>query len=1397
MKLLIVLLIILSLLSLPTTFGQEQQLGDAEVGDTISVKSKKVETLYKFQVDGTLVDKPKISFSLSRGSAQYKDIIRQDDGTNNFTIDDLLTLSSANKLAGQFSFVTLLCLMVSFTFTSNQSTPSRMLSTMLVLTALSTFVLAINLDELTVVVTIRVPTGYVFKSINLDTGKGSLDMSGLQATTIKVNACNGFDFPISFNGLSVTNLDLCSQSPVVLANFQTTTNANVKVTTPETVNVQFMTGYHGSLSITTAKDVKPLINGTCTMTETPSDTTLVTAGSCGSASSSINLRGDKGVSFIAVETCPLDSTWRDAAPAADGPASPAFSTMSPAYVINMPSYNDWHYNNWLGALVSYVQTPAGAMLGSIDVGNALSVTQVKWQSSDFVMMSMNRDFYLRKGYSYKIEVDLLTSVADLKVYNLSVCTFPFYNVSRDKVYFEDGVVEAGECQAFTQTGTNLATNTAWTSVSMTFVPTKEAPVTPIGLRLKSKPPGFNSTVYFRNMRFTAMPAAVVQPTLLSKDSMLVTLPKATSGLTPQDRSTCPHLQSGLVHWHDPATWGGVIPSPSSIITLPENTKVLISSCSIVRGVVYQKIVIPATSQLIFSDSSYSMSIHDIDVRGQLLMGSSACRMNGNIELVFSGSYTAGDTISPRMGSKGIAVAKGGYISVQGKQYYKTWSRLAASAYAFESTIYLQDNVNWEPGQQVFITTSKYQDERSPQNEVRTIRAVSNNIVEFTEPLRFFHYGGQEYQAEVGLLSRRIVFRGDNDSDAAGFGGHVLTMSNGQFAGIQLIKMGQTNLKGRYPLHFHLANYVTNSYISDCSTQQSFYRCYTIHGTHNLLLTQNVAYDTLGHCYYIEDGVEENNTISYNLAAYVHTIGRPANGAANGQIGEYINQTASLTQPADAAAGCYYITNAYNTIIGNAASGGWASYSFPNLQFPVGNYRNRTDIKPESRVTLKFDGNTAHSSGYFFESFGACVYCGGRLYYRDNTTDLLTYISGRQDRDTTDAAGNKLFMQWTNMKVSLCQGGIGHWGNEIEINGYESHDNQISGTVFGSAWLNNAIVNAFSDNPVDQRRDQYYGTTKRQGFQFYDTVTHTVITNINFRNFQHDASASTPEEDNAVIVSMTHSDQFKPQQISATKGITFTNVQMSQRIGHYVRETGSSRYFNFIDWDGSIVGESTPQIVGSSLSWWNFNSACKYNADWKVHYCPLGSNMVGNIEFESPGMTYAGSTNNVLGNSSLFGPNLPAGGQTAIFTSNPGITGILDLGWFLNFDNLVSPSKFTLDIRQIPFGHYILLAIPYPASSTFSGTADYNWLSNKKTLTAATSVAQVLSGTGRLYYFDGSNLFIKLVNPAWTGAPEEAFTRGGVSINDLYWSYTYSVTATCPTSDCKRTNAGVLPTWPTV
>lgn len=73
--------------------------------------------------------------------------------------------------------------------------------------------------------------------------------------------------------------------------------------------------------------------------------------------------------------------------------------------------------------------------------------------------------------------------------------------------------------------------------------------------------------------------------------------------------------------------------------------------------------------------------------------------------------------------------------------------------------------------------------------------------------------------------------------------------------IELHRMGQTNILGRYPMHFHLlGNRCEGCYLRDSSIHCSYYRCISIHGTHNATITKNVTFNVTGFCYYLEDGM---------------------------------------------------------------------------------------------------------------------------------------------------------------------------------------------------------------------------------------------------------------------------------------------------------------------------------------------------------------------------------------------------------------------------------------------------------------------------------------------------------------------------------------------------------------
>ncbi|EGC31281.1 hypothetical protein DICPUDRAFT_156894 [Dictyostelium purpureum] len=1063
------------------------------------------------------------------------------------------------------------------------------------------------------------------------------------------------------------------------------------------------------------------------------------------------------------------ASWRPTVASSASPTSPAISTSQPALDFNLNANNLRYMAHWGESDTSIVNGPDTT---------GFTITYTNYGPDSHMLFYLDSAPALKANTNYQLSFGFkLGQTLGSNNNQYSSITLHFYDPKDvDPVHDTSAYFYAGDhTPLFSKVITGNFGSTSYVQFTTTITPTVDIGQSFMALQIqRTTSTGVGPTsIIFNNLKFTIPAKTITTPTLLTKDSELVVLPKAPSALDAQDLITCPYLSSDLKHWHDPATWGGVVPSPSSSIVLPANTKVLVSPCSISQTDIYTKITIPASSELVFFDADMTMNVKDIYVQGRLTMGSSKCRYNGKINLVFYGEKTTADTIATYFGSKGIAVADTGFISVQGKQYHNTWTKLAATAWSGDNTIYVQDSVNWEVGQEVLITTSIPEDEVFDQNEVKVIQAIQGKVIQFTTSLKYYHYGGQEYQSQVALLSRRIVFQGDvASSETNSFGGHVIVSGEGQFSGLRLNKMGQKNIKGRYPLHFHLAETVSNSYISDCSVTNSYYRCYTIHGTNNLTVTRNVAFNAMGHCYYLEDGVEMDNTLSYNLGAFVHTIYQSAAGYT--QYGQDFEESDLLRQPADVSAGVFYITNAWNTIIGNSASGGWAGFAFPNLPAPIGNHRSVAMV-PSQYPTKVFEGNSASSSGMAWE-FGGSIYVGGQLSYGSN--DLLQYSSGRNSRETFlngDEDSTEVWMRFNNTKVFLSNRGLDHWGERVEVVTLESHDCHRPATLFGEAWFSNAIVNGQSGN-ILSKSTRY----NRQGFQFYDTLVQTIVTNINFRNFIALSNPANNEEDNKVFISMTHSDIFKPQGISATRNISFTNVATAQRIGHKVDTTGSSRYFNFIDSDGTATGRTATTIVGSHDTWWNFDSSCSYNTYWACYVCNKGTKEIANLDVIVPNLIDGEEydTSIEVGKVALFGSGITDERKTAI-TNNVGITGISDMGWYLYFTN-GQPASMDVHMKQVPFGHYVFLAIRYPAGTTFSVSTYYTYYppsSATKTFTQATSAAAVRSGDGSKYYFDGTHLFVKVVNFRLEGVADEYFTRGGATLNDVYWGMYLYIRAT--------------------
>eukprot|EP01064_Diplonema_japonicum_P030132 TRINITY_DN5043_c0_g1_i1.p1 TRINITY_DN5043_c0_g1~~TRINITY_DN5043_c0_g1_i1.p1 ORF type:complete len:1658 (+),score=453.57 TRINITY_DN5043_c0_g1_i1:47-5020(+) len=934
------------------------------------------------------------------------------------------------------------------------------------------------------------------------------------------------------------------------------------------------------------------------------------------------------------------------------------------------------------------------------------------------------------------------------------------------------------------------------------------------------------------------------PTLPSfSEKFVMVQPPAPPAAELTSQTACPWTEPGLVTWE--AQFGAATGS----LTIPGNTKVVVGKDSFVGQ--YDKIEIPDTSELIFKDEEISLQVRALLVKGKLRIGAPTCRVEGPVKITFWG--TKGDPAShlETYGSKGMAAVGSGEIDMFGRRFYPTWARLARKARAGDDRAYLQQSVNWYPGQEVVLTTTIWDDTdvgQPNQNEVMTIKAVSPDgmLIQFESPLQYAHYAGTEYQGEVGLLSRHVMMEGV--PDAEGYGGHTIVAgSRGRFAGVATRYMGQTNTMARYPFHFHLLGAGSGSFFSDNVARDTYFRCFVIHGTHEVLETENVAFNATGNCFYVEDGVEENNTVSYNLAAYVKPIGAAA--AGGGQSGEVVNQdvgAGGLTsgqriQPVDSSAAGFYFSNSYNDIIGNVASGGWSGFGFPGLGKPIGEFQSDTTIEPRSRPFKRFYGNTAHSSGAYW-SAGGCIYVGGELSYDGPN---LKYMSGRAARSTrlekepglVDWKSTNMWMKFENTLVYACNKGLLHWGNRVDIDTIEFHDISRSVTLFGEAWLGNAIVNGVSGNDEIGMADLHH-----DGFQFYDISVKSVITDTEFRNYQKGIcrytvipgktnwkqddklcsyntsdGASNSAHNNIIWSGPFHSDEFKPQQISAVNNIKYTNVDPSQYVSFKVAENGASRFFNFIDFDGSATGEGRPTILGSNKDWWNVCDDCRFESLWMTWLCPkkpagFPEREVAFIKLLTPdiaaskgGIKEAGVCNPKtnpdwsacdVGYIALWGHGPDHGDalRSTPITQNAGITGITGTGWFLALDGGAA-KHLTLNPSQVPNGAPLRFAATYPSGTTFTVTGAHRWNTPlAMTYTLATDLADLWANPHTKYFFDGENFYMMLKKSA-SMSDMERYERSNTWVYDVDRDWTITVQASCTANGdgfCSVTHK--IPAW---
>ncbi|KAM5171349.1 cell surface hyaluronidase CEMIP2-like [Mantella aurantiaca] len=259
-----------------------------------------------------------------------------------------------------------------------------------------------------------------------------------------------------------------------------------------------------------------------------------------------------------------------------------------------------------------------------------------------------------------------------------------------------------------------------------------------------------------------------------------------------------------------------------------------------------------------------------------------------------------------------------------------------------------DVTTWLPGNRIVVASTDYSMYQAEEFNLLHCPECKNNQVKIDGSPLYMHVGevidGVDMRAEVGLLTRNILIRAEME-DACyepnycqffnydTFGGQIKIQkhfTSVHLSGVEITKMGQ-QLLGSYPVHFHMTGavdeeggYSPPTYIDNLAIHHCFSRCVAIHGTHGLLVKDTIGYDTLGHCFFLEDGVEQRNTFYHNLGLVTKAgtiLPTDRNEAMCVAMRDHVYGDYVPVPSTDCmAVSTFWISNPNNNLIGNSAGG---------------------------------------------------------------------------------------------------------------------------------------------------------------------------------------------------------------------------------------------------------------------------------------------------------------------------------------------------------------------------------------------------------------------------------------------------------------------------------------------
>ncbi|XP_077774996.1 cell migration-inducing and hyaluronan-binding protein isoform X1 [Podarcis muralis] len=679
---------------------------------------------------------------------------------------------------------------------------------------------------------------------------------------------------------------------------------------------------------------------------------------------------------------------------------------------------------------------------------------------------------------------------------------------------------------------------------------------------------------------------------------------------------------------------------------------------------------------------------------------------------------------------------------------------------------LADNVqSWKAGDKIVVASTDYSMYQAEEFQILPCRACGPHEVKVAGKANYLHTGevidGVDMRAEVGLLSRNVLVMGEMakecynyNSDLCSFfdfdtfGGHIklgLGFKAVHMEGIELKHMGQQSL-GHYPIHFHMSGdvdekggYHPPTYVKDISIHHAFSRCVTIHGSNGLLVKDVVGYDTLGHCFFTEDGPEVRNTFDHCLGLLVKPStllpsDRDTRMCKTITEGAYPGYIPKPRQDCNAVS-TFWLANPHNNLINCAAAGSEETgFWFVLHHVPTGLSAGMYPPGYSEHIPMgTFYNNRAHSNyraGMIIDNGVKTTPASAK-----DKRPILTLIAGRysphKDADPLKPREPALIRHFIAYKNQ----DHGAWlrGGDVWLDDCQFADNGIgltlaSGGTFphddGSKQeIKNSLFVGESGNPGTETMDNnvwgpggldHSGRTLPigqnfpiRGIQFYDGPIN--VQNCTFRKF----AALEGRHTSALAFRLNNVWQSCPN--NNVTNVFFEDVPITSRV--FFGEPGP--WFNGLDMDGDKtsvfhdVDGSVSEYPGSYLikedNWLIRHPDCIDVPDWRGSICSGRYAQVYIQAYKSANLRMKIIKNDHYGHPLYLEGALSKSAHYQQY--QPVIT--LQKGYTIHWDK-TAPEELAIWLINFNKNDWIQVGLCYPKGTTFSILSDIHDRLLKKT-----------------------------------------------------------------------------------